>query len=110
MNELRSGLPGADLIDEGCADLDAGRETVAALLVAVGAGRLRAAGAAVPDGPLPQDPEHRLYALLCAREGRAAYGRYNSLVRLLVSHERALEQQVGKRWRAARRGPAPTRP
>lgn len=102
MPEPRSGLPGADLIDEGCVDLVAGRESVAALLVAVGAGRLRAAGAAVPDVPLPQDPEHRLYELLCTREGRAAYGRYNSLVRLLVSHERALELAQGRRLRAAR--------
>lgn len=102
MGEPRSGLPGGDLVDEGIVDLAAGRETVAALLVAIGAGRLRAAGAPVPDVPMPPDPEHRLYAALCVREGRAAYGRYNSLVRLLVSHERALEQQVGKRLRAAR--------
>ena len=41
-------LPGGDLICEGIDDLAAGRESAAALLVAVGAPRLRRAGLQIP--------------------------------------------------------------
>ena len=44
-----SDLPGADLVDQGLLDLQEGRTTVAALLVAIGAPRLLALGIAVPD-------------------------------------------------------------
>jgi hypothetical protein len=81
-------LPGADLIRAGVADLSAGIESVPALLVAVGAPRLRQLGYPVPDGI--RDPEHRLYALLARDHPDSAHGRYNALVRRLVSFERAL--------------------
>ena len=80
-------LPGADLIRAGVGDLAAGIESVPALLVAVGAPRLRQLGYAVPDsGPTP---EHRLYTLLAQDDPDSAHGRYNALVRRLVSYERA---------------------
>src|SRR3989442_8625696 len=41
-------LPGGDLIREGLDDLAAGRESLAALLVAVGAPRLRRLGLQIP--------------------------------------------------------------
>jgi hypothetical protein len=39
--------------------------------------------------PIPS-PELRLYALLTESDGDAAHGRYDALVRRLVSFERAL--------------------
>ena len=87
---LASGaLPGGDLVAQGLADLSSGRETAAALLVSLGAGRLRRAGLPVPS-PLP-DASHRLYLLLAREHGDDAHSQYNALVRRLVSFERALE-------------------
>ena len=83
-------LPGEDLIEAGLEDLRAGRETVAALLVAIGAPRLRRIGLQLPSN-LPATPEHRLYDLLARNHGDGAHSRYNSLIRQLVSYERAAE-------------------
>jgi hypothetical protein len=82
------GLPGAELIVVGMRELDAGLETVPALLVAVGAPRLRRLGIEIR--ATLDRPEHRLYHRLAAEYGDAAHGRYNALVRRLVSFERAL--------------------
>lgn len=82
-------LPGADLVSSGLDDLRSGRNTAEALLVSMGAPRLRRSGVDVPS-PLP-DPEHRLYELLAAEDSDSAHSRYNALVRRLVSFERALE-------------------
>jgi hypothetical protein len=79
-------LPGADLIKRGAADLDAGQETVEALLVSIGATRLRSAGIAL-SSPIAS-PEHKLYLLLAREKGDAAHSAYNALVRRLVSFER----------------------
>jgi hypothetical protein len=62
--------------------------SVPALLVAIGAPRLRALGLAVPDAP--PGPEHRLYQLLTRDNPDGAHAQYNALVRRLVSFERAL--------------------
>ena len=86
------GLPGAELIEDGLRDLGAGRETVSGLVVAIGAPRLRRLGIAVPT--VQGSPEHRLYRLLLTQHGDAAHGRYNALIRRLVSFERALECAV----------------
>ena len=82
-------LPGGELIAQGVADLGCGRETVASLLVSIGAPRLRRAGIAVPP-PLPA-PEQRLYELLSRDAPAAAHSRYNALIHRLVSFERAAE-------------------
>lgn len=82
-------LPGGDLVREGVADLERGIESVNALLVSIGAPRLRRLGVAMPS-PLPS-PEHRLYALLAAEDPDSAHSRYNALIRRLVSFERAAE-------------------
>ena len=87
---MPSGLPGADLIEAGLNDLRQGRETVEALLVAIGAPRLRTIGLDIPD-QLPDNPEHRLYHLLARDDSDSAHSRYNALVRRLVSYERAAE-------------------
>jgi hypothetical protein len=83
-------LPGGDLIQEGLADLARGAETVPALLVSIGAPRLRRIGLPVPEAVIPQ-PEHRLYEVLATSDSDSAHSRYNALVRRLVSFERAAE-------------------
>lgn len=83
-------LPGGDLIATGIADLRRGEETVPALLVSIGAPRLRRLGYPISHITI-LDPELRLFELL-ARDGAAtAHSRYNALVRRLVSFERAAE-------------------
>ena len=82
-------LPGADLIERGTADLDRGVESIESLLVSIGALRLSQLGLRLAT-PLPT-PEHRLYELLASEDPDSAHSRYNSLVRRLVSFERAAE-------------------
>lgn len=82
-----AGLPAADLVAQGVADLSRGLESVPALLVSIGAPRLASVGLAIP-APWP-DAEHRLYAVLTREYADAAHSRYNALVRRLVSFERA---------------------
>ncbi len=91
--------PGADLVERGLADLRAGRTTIHALLVSVGAPRLRALGLRVPTRRHRDPPEHRLYDLLARRDPAGAHSRYNALVRRLVSFERALELELRLRSR-----------
>jgi hypothetical protein len=81
------GLPGAPLIEQGLADLARGEESVPSLLASIGFPRLRLLGLDVPS-PLP-DAERRLYRLLEKDGADSAHGRYNALVRTLVSFERA---------------------
>jgi len=82
-------LPGGDLVEAGLADLAAGVESVAALLVSIGSPRLRRAGFEVPVA-IP-DAEHRLYHKLAEEDQDSAHSRYNALIRRLVSFERAAE-------------------
>ncbi len=81
------GLPGASLVRRGVEDLDAGRESAEALLVSIGAPRLRLAGVEVA-APIAT-PEHKLYLLLARERGNAAHSAYNALIRRLVSFERS---------------------
>ena len=82
--------PGEDLIDQGIKDLNTGVESIPALLVSIGAPRLRYAGIAVPPNTFP-NPEHRLYLKLADLHGNGAHSKYNSYIRRLVSFERAAE-------------------
>jgi hypothetical protein len=82
-------LPGSDLVEAGIRDLESGRETVEALLVSIGARRLTAVGLKLP--PTLAEPETRLYELLAREDEDSAHGRYNALIRRLVSYERAAE-------------------
>ena len=91
-------MPGADLVEQGLRDVAAGRESEAALLVLIGAPRLRRLGLVVSAPPpewfaTPHDPspEHRLYALLVRVDADSAHSRYNALIRTLVSFEQAGE-------------------
>jgi hypothetical protein len=83
-------LPGSELIETGIRDLQAGRETIEALLVAIGEPRLRRIGLQLPE-QMPGEPEHRLYDLLALEGSDSAHSRYNALIRRLVSFERAAE-------------------
>ncbi len=80
-------LPGRDLIEAGIDDLARRVESVPALLVSIGAPRLRRLGFAI-DRPIAS-PERRLYERLHAENPDAAHSRFNALVRRLVSFERA---------------------
>jgi hypothetical protein len=91
---MNPALPGEDLIEAGVRDLREQRETVAALLVAIEAPRLRQLQVQLPD-VLPDDPERRLYELLARDEPDSAHPRYNALIRKLVSYERAAECEKG---------------
>jgi hypothetical protein len=86
---LMDSLPGSDLIVAGIRDLESEKETLAALLVAIGAPKLRSLGFELPPD-LPSNPEHRLYDLLSASEPNSAHSKYNALIRRLVSFERAI--------------------
>ena len=83
-------FPGGNLISQGLDDLARGVESESALLVLIGAPRLRRLGIVVHplDG---HAPEHRLYQLLAKSNTDSAHSRYNALIRRLVSFERAVE-------------------
>ena len=82
--------PGEEFIEQGMHDLTQGRETIPALLVSIGAPRLRRLGLSI-SGPLLPSPEHRLYEKLRASDPDASHSQYNALIRRLVSFERAVE-------------------
>ena len=89
--ELTS-LPGHELVLRGIDDLANGVESQEALLVSIGAPRLRQAGIEVPE--TLASPEHRLYERLAAEDSDSAHSRYNALVRRLVSFERAADARA----------------
>jgi hypothetical protein len=59
--------PGEDLIRQGIQDLEVGRESIEALLVSIGAPRLRSVGLTIPADTFPT-PEHRLYRKLASQD------------------------------------------
>jgi hypothetical protein len=83
-------FPGGDLVSEGLRDLEAGRETVPACAVGMAADRLRSAGLPIPDSGTDR-PARRLYDLFAAEDADSAHGRYNAVVRQMVSFVRASE-------------------
>ncbi len=87
--DVADALPGAELIRAGLDDLAHDLESIPALLVLIGAPRLRRLGFDVPDTPF--FPEDRLYAKLAAEDSDSAHSRYNALIRTLISFERAAE-------------------
>ena len=82
-------LPGGDLIETGLADLSRGVVSIEALLVSVGAPRLRRIGFEVPR--TISEPEDKLYERLAEFDPDSAHSRYNALIRRLVSFERSAE-------------------
>jgi hypothetical protein len=90
--QLRVDLPGHELVIEGLEDLQAGRETESAMLVAMAGRRLGALGIQIPTQTIAR-PSHRLYELL-SEAGPGAHSRYNALVGRLVSFARAAERDA----------------
>ena len=77
-------MPGGDLIQAGLDDSLEGRESVAALLVTIGAPRLRSLGFNVPEQLVAKNPAHRLYYLLAKDGPDNAHRRIN--IRPLMRH------------------------
>lgn len=96
-SDLIAGLPGEALVREGLADLQSGKWTASAYLVAIARPRMVEAGLLPEKGiELPAESELELYRLL-RREGGDAYSRYNALLRELVSFEQALDHRMRRR-------------
>ena len=83
-------LPGVEIVREGIEDLQRGTTTVPALLVSIGAPRLRQIGLPVPRQVI-RSPEIKLYLRLAQSDPDGAHSKYNALIRRLVSFERAAE-------------------
>ena len=88
-----SNYPGAELVLPGLSDAAAGRVTIASCLVSVARPLIEESGLTkhLPSIAYVAEPEHALYRLL-REEGGNAYGRYNSLLRRLVSFEQAVRR------------------
>lgn len=83
-------LPGGALIRQGLADLEAGHQSIATLLIDIARPRLTELGLVPPSARPPvAEPERELYRRLRAERGDA-YARYNSLIRELTSFQSAL--------------------
>lgn len=91
-------MPGAELVLPGIEDLAAGRITIGSCLVSIAAPVLARSGltAGLPTNRFVIEAERELYRLL---QGECAnpYGRYNSLLRRLVSFERAVRAAIARR-------------
>lgn len=83
-------FPGVEIIREGIEDLRRGETTVSALLVSIGAPRLREIGLPIPRRVI-RSPEIKLYLHLAQSNPDGAHSKYNALIRRLVSFERAAE-------------------
>ena len=85
-------IPGHEFLNKGLRDLAAGLQTEEALVVLIGAPRLRPLlpDVALATIALPDTPEHLLFSKLEDRLGRSAHSAYNALIRRLVSAENAL--------------------
>lgn len=90
LRESIESLPGGHLIQQGIADIAAHRDSTEALLVMIGAPRLRALGFDIAESAA-SDPEITLYDRLAESGSDSAHSRYNAMIRLLVSFERAVE-------------------
>ena len=93
-----TGLPGAEIVTKGLADIAAGADdTVDALLVWIAATRIRELGWPVPTPPPTEEAfELTLYRRLAAQPGcDDPYAAYNALLRRLVSFARAADHRHG---------------
>lgn len=93
--------PGGDLVQEGLADLARGEETIPALLVSIGAPRLRRIGLpvdielAAPDQFIPEVPGWRERSSFIAHQGRLSFYHYDfysqALSKVQRGHAKDLE-------------------
>lgn len=92
-----SRLPGAELVLLGLEGIVANKLTIAARPVSIARPCIEKSGVTVglPSLHYVVEPERALYLLFCQERGDA-YSRYNSLLRRLVSSERALRRAVSQ--------------
>jgi hypothetical protein len=88
-------LPGAELVRQGIRDCRAGHTSIESCLVEIARPRLESHGL-IPHAPHRLDAEISLYQLL-GHVTPNPHGRYNSLLRELVSFEHALDHQMAKK-------------
>jgi hypothetical protein len=90
--------PGAELVLSGLRDAAAGRLTIESCLISIARPLIEASGLTQPLSSITYiaEPERVLYRLLQSEPGDA-YARYNSLVRRLVSFERAVRRAQSRR-------------
>jgi len=87
-------LPGESLIRKGLLDLHNGETTIESLLLMIAKDDLRRNGLSMErDIDLDGDAEIALYDLLRTSGEPDSYSKYNSLVRELVSFQRALRHR-----------------
>ena len=88
-------LPGSELVLPGLSEAAAGELTIGSCLVSIARPLMQSSGLATKYDirDFIPEPERALYRLL-QKEGGNAYGRYNALLRRLVSFEQA--------WRKSR--------
>lgn len=82
------------MVEQGLADLEAGRVTDYSLLLQTAGPSLRRLGLSIPEPNSVRPIHHLLYERLEDRLGDDAYSYYNSLIRRIVSYTRALEQTL----------------
>ncbi|MCX6126254.1 MAG: hypothetical protein NTV34_16095 [Proteobacteria bacterium] len=93
-----SDLPGAELLLQGLKDLEQSEITIPSLLISIGRSRLEAAGLKIPEAKFSvYDFELTLYRLIGRDDSLDAYSYYNSLIKQLISFEKALEQRHSKK-------------
>jgi hypothetical protein len=91
-NEQFKGLPGAEIVLAGIADLEAGRKSVNASAVQCAAPRLRRAGLDAPSAAGSTPAAHELYGQLSTELGDRAHSRYNAILARVVSFAGAAER------------------
>ena len=92
------GLPGGDIVARGLEDLKLGKVSEFSLLVLVASPRLKSLGISVSDTLEVKKPvEHALYSFLEDKVKADAYSQYNSLIRRIVSFQRALEREQSQK-------------
>ena len=94
-----AGLPGSDLALRGLDDLAHGNLSEFSLLILIARPRLSRLGISMTNTLVGvKEPfEHALYSFLEKKFPEDAYSRYNSLIRRIVSFERALEREQNSR-------------
>lgn len=90
LSEQLEHLPGGSRIAAGLADRAAGRTGINACLVRIASPRLSKTGHLDPSEAPDLTAELDLYQILLTEPGNA-YGRYNALMRELISFEHALD-------------------
>jgi hypothetical protein len=90
-DEAYKRLPGAEIVLDGLADIEAGRRSVNASAVRCAAPRLRRIGLEAPSAEGEVPAAHDLYGQLREEYGDAAHSRYNAILARVASFAGAAE-------------------